>query len=162
MQTDSFAVAILGCRADSATLERRARAGSAAFKGRSGDGAKLALACGGRRWGGVAEADAIARILVETGVPPDAVARELCSLDTRDNARFAAALLARRGLSRVALVTCTWHLPRATQLFEAAGLEVVEGIGVDPPSPTPRQRAYWAARELVARVAARGKPLVIA
>lgn len=145
----SFALAILGCRADSATLERRARAGSMAFKEY---GPKLAVACGGRRWAGLAEADAIARILLETGVPHDAIVRELCSLDTRDNARFAAALLARRGLDRVAIVTCTWHLPRATRLFERAGLEVVRGIGVDPPSPTRRQRAYWAARELVATV----------
>lgn len=161
MQESGFALAVLGCRADSATLQRRARAGSAAFKARSGHGAKLAVACGGRRWGELVEADAIARILRETGVPPEAIARELCSLDTRDNARFTAALLARRGISRVALVTCTWHLPRAMRLFEAAGLEVVEGIGVDPPSPTARQRAYWSIRERVSRWAERGRPLVI-
>ena len=149
MQETPYALAVLGCRADSATIQRRARAGSAAFLARTASGAKLAVACGGRRWGTLVEADAIARILVETGVSPDAVVRERCSLDTRDNARFTAALLARRGISRVALVTCTWHLPRATRLFEAAGLEVIEGIGVDPPAPSRTQRVYWKLRERV-------------
>ena len=138
-------VCVLGCRADSATLARRARAAAAAYRAR---GATLVLACGGRSWGGLVEADAIARILVAEGVPERAVVRERCSLDTRDNARFAASLLARRGLSGVLLITCSWHLPRATRLFRMAGLEV-EGLGVDPPDPTLRQRAYWRAREAV-------------
>lgn len=85
-------------------------------------------------------------MLREHGVPEGAIVRERCSLDTRDNARFAAALLARRGRSRVVLVTCTWHLPRALRLFRASGLEV-EGHGVDPPTSTRAQRAYWLARE---------------
>ena len=138
-------VCVLGCRADSATLERRAQAASEAFLAR---GAKLALACGGRSWGGIVEADAIAQILVQNGIPEEAIVRERCSLDTRDNARFAASLLGRRGLGGVLLVTCTWHLPRAERLFRTAGL-AVEGLGVEPPDPTLRQRAYWHARELL-------------
>ncbi len=137
---------VLGCRADGATLRRRAEAASAAYLAR---GAKLAVACGGRAWDGLVEADAIARILVAGGVPEEAIVRERCSLDTRDNARFAASMLGRRGLGGVLLVTCSWHLPRATRLFESAGLEV-EGHGVEPLDPTLRRRAYWHARELVA------------
>ena len=136
-------VCVLGCRADSLTLARRVRAGSDAYLGR---GANLALACGGRAWRGVVEADAIAEGLAAHGVPEVAIVRERCSFDTRDNARFAAALLARRGLTRVLLVTCAWHLPRASRLFQAAGLRV-EGLGVDPPAPSLRQRAYWEVRE---------------
>jgi uncharacterized SAM-binding protein YcdF (DUF218 family) len=104
------------------------------------------VACGGRSWQGLVEADAIARRLLASGIPEAAIVRERCSLDTRDNARFAASLLGRRGLSSVLLVTCTWHLPRAERLFRMAGLEV-EGLGVDPPAPTLGRRAYWHARE---------------
>ena len=136
---------VLGCRADSATLARRARVGGEAFLAR---GATLAVACGGRAWAGLVEADAIAKILLEGGVPEPAIVRERCSFDTRDNARFAASLLARRGLTRVLLVTCTWHLARAERLFRSAGLEV-EGLGVPPPDPTLQKRAYWHAREML-------------
>lgn len=145
MEPPPIVVCVLGCRANSATLARRARAASEVYQAR---GATLALACGGRAWGGVVEADAIAGMLLSGGVPAHAIVRERCSLDTRDNARFAASLLARRGLSRVLLVTCIWHLPRAERLFRMAGLEV-EGFGVDPPDPTAQQRAYWRAREML-------------
>ena len=138
-------VCVLGCRADSVTLARRVRAGSQAYRAR---GANLAMACGGRAWRGVVEADAIATGLVAEGVPPASVVRERCSLDTRDNARFAAVLLARRGIVDVLVVTCSWHLPRALRMFRLAGLRA-EGLGVDPPSPSLRQRAYWELRERV-------------
>ena len=143
MDQPSPAVCVLGCRADSVALARRVRAASDAFLAR---GANLAVACGGRAWRGVVEADVIAEGLVAQGVPGPAVVRERCSLDTRDNARFAAALLARRGLTDVLVVTCSWHLPRAERLFRLAGLRV-EGLGVDPPAPTLRRRAYWEVRE---------------
>jgi uncharacterized SAM-binding protein YcdF (DUF218 family) len=136
-------VCVLGCRAGSPTLARRARAAAETYRLR---GASLAVACGGRSWGGLVEADDLARMLREGGVPAEAIVRERCSLDTRDNARFAAALLGRRGIGRVVLVTCTWHLPRAERAFRAEGLEV-EGVGVDPPAPTLVQRIDWRQRE---------------
>ena len=139
----ALVVCVLGCRAGSATLARRARAAAETYRLRGGT---LALTCGGRSWNGLVEADELARMLREGGVPADAIVRERCSLDTRDNARFAAALLGRRGLGRVVLVTCSWHLPRAERAFRAAGLEV-EGVGVDPPEPTLYQRFYWRQRE---------------
>jgi uncharacterized SAM-binding protein YcdF (DUF218 family) len=140
---DETVVCVLGCRAGSATLARRGRAAAETYRLRN---ATLAVACGGRSWAGVVEADELARLLREGGVPADAIVRERCSLDTRDNARFAAALLARRGIGRIVLVTCTWHLPRAERAFRAAGLEV-EGVGVDPPSPSLLRRIYWRQRE---------------
>ncbi len=143
MDPPALVVCVLGCRANSVTLARRVQAGSEAYRAR---GANLAVACGGRAWRGLVEADAIAEALVAQGVPAAAVVRERCSLDTRDNARFTAALLARRGIVDVLVVTCSWHLPRAERLFRLAGLRV-EGLGVDPPSPTLRQRAYWEVRE---------------
>lgn len=138
-------VCVLGCRVGSAAFERRAAAGARIASQR---GASLVVACGGRAWGGRVEADALAELLVAGGVPEAAIARERLSLDTWDNARFAAAMLRRRGLDAVLVVTCSWHLPRAEMLFRATGLDV-EGCGVEPPDPTPRQRAYWKVREAV-------------
>jgi uncharacterized SAM-binding protein YcdF (DUF218 family) len=134
---------VLGCRVGSATLARRAKAAAETYLAR---GATVAVACGGRAWGGLVEADELARMMALGGVPSDAIVRERCSLDTRDNARFAASLLRRRGLSHVLLVTCTWHLPRAERVFVASGL-TVEGIGVEPPDATLLQRLYWQQRE---------------
>ena len=138
-------ICVLGCRTGSAAFARRAKAASELYARR---GAELVVACGGRAWGGRVEADELARLLEEEGVPNDAILRERSSLDTLENAVFAAALLRRREIREVALVTCAWHLPRASSLFRRAGLEV-EGIGVEPPQATLLQRAYWAAREKV-------------
>ena len=138
-------ICVLGCRVGSAALVRRATAARDAFFAR---GAERIMACGGRAWGGRVEADALAEMLAEGGVAPGAIVRERCSLDTRDNARFAAALLGRRGLSGVVLVTCAWHLPRAARLFRAAGLDV-EGVAVEVPDATLLSRAYVRARERV-------------
>ena len=46
------------------------------------------------------------------------------SRDTRENARFTAQLLQRDGVTRVAIVTHAWHMPRSVRQFEAAGLDV--------------------------------------
>lgn len=142
----TVAICVLGCRTTSDALARRIRAGAEAFhEGRGG----LVVACGGRAWGegaGEVEADSIARRLGEAGVPPALVVRERCSLDTRDNARFAAALLARRRITRVLVVTCAWHLPRAVRLFRAAGLEAT-GLGVPRPDTTMAVRVWLVARE---------------
>jgi uncharacterized SAM-binding protein YcdF (DUF218 family) len=137
------AVCVLGCRAGSAALARRARAGRDVFLSHD---AALVVASGGRAWDGRVEADEIARMLKDGGIPDDAIVRERCSLDTRDNARFTAELLARRGVRDVLVVTCAWHLPRATSLFERAGLHV-EGVGVPTPDASILHRAYVTVRE---------------
>jgi uncharacterized SAM-binding protein YcdF (DUF218 family) len=124
-------------------LARRAKAAAETYLA---TGATLAVACGGRSWDGMVEADELARMMALHGVPAAAIVRERCSLDTRDNARFAAAMLERRGVSSIVLVTCAWHLPRAERAFRAAGLDV-RGVGVEPPDATPLQRFYWRERE---------------
>jgi uncharacterized SAM-binding protein YcdF (DUF218 family) len=144
---EPIAVCVLGCRSGSAALARRARAGRDAFFARQ---AAVVVACGGLEWAGTVEADAIARILGDGGVPAAGIALDRRSRDTRENATEAAHLLAERGISAVVLVTCSWHLRRATRLFEQAGLRVVDGIGVEPESATWLDRIYWATRERVA------------
>ena len=134
---------VLGCRSGSPALVRRAKVAAETYSLR---GASMVVACGGRAWNGVVEADDLARRMMDHGVPAEAIVRERCSLDTRDNARFAASLLGRRGVSRVVVITCAWHLPRAERAFRAAGLEV-EGVGVESPPPTLWQRFYRHERE---------------
>jgi len=54
---------------------------------------------------------------------------ETRSRDTIENARFSKELLNAAGVRRIYLVTHAWHMRRAVQLFEKAGLTVV-------PAPT--------------------------
>lgn len=63
------------------------------------------------------------------GLDPQPVLLEHDSLTTRGNAHCSAALLRRRQLTRVGIVTCDFHLPRALRYFGAEGL-VVRGFAV--------------------------------
>ena len=110
----------------------------------------LVVACGGRAWNGIVEADALRELLQQGGVPGDAIVCEHRSRDTFENAMFAARILGERGISRVVVVTCTWHVPRARSAFARAGLVVVEAFGAAPPDPGVAQRAFWHARERLA------------
>jgi uncharacterized SAM-binding protein YcdF (DUF218 family) len=125
---------LLGCRlgkrgALSATAQRRAARAASAF--REGLSPHI-LACGGKAWSGVREADALCRFLRESGVPEGALEREVWSRSTRQNAHFAAEMLLPRGVRRVGLVTCDWHMARALRCFEGAGFEPVALPAVAP------------------------------
>ncbi|MEW5890127.1 MAG: YdcF family protein [Pseudomonadota bacterium] len=86
------------------------------------------LVSGGAPFGGRPEAEAMAEALAQDfGVPVRWV--ENASRDTRENARFSAALLRREGIARVILVSHAWHMRRALAEFSAAGLQTV-------PAPT--------------------------
>lgn len=94
------------------------------------------LVSGGAPLGGRAEALNMREVLErEFGVAVRWT--ESASLDTRENARFAADILQKEKIQRIALVTHAWHMPRAQAYFEAAGFEVVPAAtGWNRPSPT--------------------------
>jgi uncharacterized SAM-binding protein YcdF (DUF218 family) len=153
-------VCVLGCAIGTGALARRARAAADAFVTRR---AELVVACGGRAWGGRVEADELAALLEDAGVPREAIVRERCSLDTLENARFASEILSRRGAAlrerrEVLVVTCAWHLPRAVRHFRRAGL-VADGLGVETPDATRLRRAYWSVREVVSSLKDARRPL---
>ncbi len=50
---------------------------------------------------------------------------EGASRDTAENAAYSASVLKAAGVKRIALVSHAWHLPRALELFERQGLEVL-------------------------------------
>jgi uncharacterized SAM-binding protein YcdF (DUF218 family) len=121
------AIVVLGCRVRpdgrlSATATRRVVRAAGAF--RQGV-APLLVASGGRRWHGVAEAEALRVALMDQGIPATAIVTEWCSLSTYENARYSAKVLFARGAERVGIVTCDWHMRRALQAFRRAGVEAV-------------------------------------
>jgi uncharacterized SAM-binding protein YcdF (DUF218 family) len=75
------------------------------------------------------EADSMAVLLLDLGVPAQAMVKEERSHNTRTNARYVAELLAARNIRSAILVTSALHMPRARAAFERAGLAVV-------PAPT--------------------------
>ena len=93
---------------------------------------KRVLAVGGNQpWlgGSVPEAEAMRDLLVEWGVPREAVFTETRSENTRENALFASDIVRTQGWERILLVTSAAHMERAAGAFRAIGLEVI-------PSPT--------------------------
>ena len=70
------------------------------------------------------EAEAMRVFIGALGVPDAAVLLEIHSRNTRENARFTAALLRRRGIHEILLVTSALHMARACAHFGAQGLTV--------------------------------------
>jgi uncharacterized SAM-binding protein YcdF (DUF218 family) len=145
------ALVVLGCRVGAAgelegpALRRVEQTASAYAEGT----APLILVSGGRRWGAVAEAEAMRRGLVARGVPGEHVVVELLSLTTLENARYASVRLERRGITQIGLVTCDWHMPRASRHFTDLGFDVVGIPAISPPSGALRS-LYRQVRETVA------------
>lgn len=77
----------------------------------------------------VPEAEQMAVMAGELGVPDAALLLETRSRNTRENAVYTARLLAERGLERVLLVTSASHMRRACGAFARVGVDVV-------PAPT--------------------------
>lgn len=143
---------MLGCRVledGTAGAALRRRVARAAELFRAGVAPRVVMS-GGRRWGETAEAEAMLRHWEHLGLDGSAVWLERRSLTTRGNARCSAELLRPLGLTRVGLVTCDFHLPRAARHFAAEGLSV-RGYSATVPRSVPRQLWLWG-RELGARL----------
>lgn len=152
---------VLGCKVslDEAgrllpgALQRRLYAAARVYAER-GCAETVVIASGGRHWGGHVEADVMASELAALGVPCRAIVRERCSFSTRENARFVAAALGRRGAPGIVLVTCDWHMPRAVALFAEAGALLEAAVAADGAvAPWPR-RLWRGGRERVLLVVA--------
>ncbi|MCW5718343.1 MAG: YdcF family protein [Bauldia sp.] len=71
------------------------------------------------------EAELIADLLVELGVPREAIILETASRNTYENAVNSAAVMAERGWTTGLLVTSALHMPRSMETFAAADLDLV-------------------------------------
>lgn len=92
------------------------------------------------------EARLMANAIQRLGVPADALMLEPESHNTRDNARYTAALARKHGFGRILLVTSQLHMPRALIEFRKAGVDVV-------PVPVPERahRNTWVQRWVPSR-----------
>lgn len=120
------AIVVLGCRSGErgrlfgSALRRVERAARAYAEG----AAPLVIASGGKTWFGISEADAFAARLIALGVPVARIVREQSSQTTRGNARYVAEIARERGLARLGIVTCDWHMRRALSAFARHALVV--------------------------------------
>jgi len=109
----------------------------------------IVVASGGCVWDGRVEADAMADALERAGVPSARIVRERCSLSTRDNARYTARALFRRGIDEATIVTCSWHLARAVALFRAEGIRATGYAAEGEPQVGIAKRVWRWGRERV-------------
>ncbi len=94
---------------------------------RAGKVRKILVSAGGLAWNGtaVAEADAIAAVLMEFGVPQVDLVLERHSRTTAENAEQSQRVWAEQRFTSGLLVTSALHMPRALGLFRRVGLDLV-------------------------------------
>lgn len=84
---------------------------------------KPIIVTGGAPFGGRSEADTMAESLKQD-FNAKTIWIENQSNDTAENAANSARILKQHGISKMALVSQAWHIPRAVPLFEKQGLKV--------------------------------------
>lgn len=75
--------------------------------------------------GSLRAADSMAEVLVELGVPREALVLERRSRTTAENALFSKPLLEERGARRILVVTSAAHMRRSLAVFRTLGFEAV-------------------------------------
>ena len=93
----------------------------------------IVIAGGNLPWetAAVPEAELIAELLVEFGVPRSALVLETESRNTRENAVNTVAVFHSHGWRKGLLVTSGVHMPRALAAFHAVGLEAIIPVPTD-------------------------------
>lgn len=79
------------------------------------------------------EADACGELLVNAGIPADAILYEDDSRSTEENALNTRDLMQAQGWQTALLVSDSYHLLRASILFDQVGIETFPSPAVDPP-----------------------------
>jgi len=119
-------------------LERRAQHTAALYR----RGLAAHVVCsGGIGANPPAEAVVACGRLAELGVPPDALILESDSRNTEQNAHFTAAIMRAHGWHSAVLASDGFHLFRATQMFERAGVSAYPSpaeITAGPMNPAER------------------------
>jgi uncharacterized SAM-binding protein YcdF (DUF218 family) len=99
---------------------------------RRGVAPRILLSGGNARVAGEAgssDAEEMANVLVDIGIPREALVLEATSRNTRENAVETRRILQERGIDRIVLVTSASHMPRAYSVFQQLGFDVI-------PAPT--------------------------
>lgn len=95
---------------------------------REGKAERILLSGGSIEWLGdssTTPAEDMASILLDIGVPQDALIIENTSRNTYENALYTKELLEAEGIEQILLVTSAMHMPRAVALFEKQGFDVI-------------------------------------
>ena len=128
----------------SRTLEARVRHAARLYaRGRVG----MLIPTGGIGKHPPAEAEIMARVLREEGVPGDDMVLEDRALNTWDSARLVAGIAQKLGVESVLVVTDPLHCVRTVATFERAGLRA----WAEPVYGSPMWRGRWSRRGQLAR-----------
>ena len=157
-------IVVLGCALapggrPTTALRRRVR--HAVEQWRRGAAPCLML-CGGVVRHPPAEAEAMAALAREAGVPETALLLEQRSRSTWENAACAGRLMRERGWARALLVTDGIHLPRAVLTFRRAGVRVAASGAPGAWREEPAARAVRAVARETAALAWYGVRLALA
>jgi len=88
--------------------------------------------------GSRAEGEVMRDWLIRWGLPESKVFAESASDNTWQNAIYTRAILDKKGIKEVLLVTSAWHMPRAVWCFKAQGLKIISA----PTGFLTTQKAY--------------------
>ena len=144
-----FGAAVRPDGSPSNTLRRRVEA-AAAFGERHPDALFVPTGAAGRY--GPPEAEVMARLLMDFGIPAERILLERTARDTLGSVRAVARQLrAQRHVGPVFAATSAYHLPRCVLLLRLIGLRA----HACPPPAFPaaqsvRRRWYWRLREVLA------------
>lgn len=92
---------------------------------RAGKAPRVVISGGQLPWEGAprTESEVMADLLVDWGVPAEAISVEKASANTYENGLYTKAILKEQQIERVLLVTSAFHMPRAMAVFEKAGVQ---------------------------------------